>query len=125
MPRPGSDHRARHAADVSATTSSARTSTLRDAAGAPIGPRKTDDGGRATFDGLRPGTTYRAVAVVSGERLESQPFTQPASGGVRVVLVAGIGPGASAGGAPGRRAAGDAGPSGAGRQRRRSARSRA
>ncbi len=30
--------------------------TLTDAAGAAIGTRATDDGGRATFDGLRPGT---------------------------------------------------------------------
>ena len=65
--------------------------TLTDAGGATIGTRKTDDAGRATFDGLRPGTEYTAVAVVSGERLVSQPFTQPASGGVRVVLVAGLG----------------------------------
>jgi hypothetical protein len=71
--------------------------TLTDAAGATIGTRTTDDGGRATFDGLRPGTAYTAVAVVSGERLVSQPFTQPASGGLRVVLIAGLGaPGSAA-----------------------------
>ena len=75
--------------------------TLTDAGGATIGSRKTDDGGRATFDGLRPGTAYTAVAVVSGERLVSQPFTQPPSGGVRVVLIAGLG----AAGAPGAAAA--------------------
>jgi hypothetical protein len=74
--------------------------TLTDANGVTIGARKTDDAGRATFDGLRPGYAYIAVAVVSGERLVSQPFTQPASGGVRVVLVAGLGAaGASPGGA--------------------------
>ncbi len=65
--------------------------TLNDANGVSIGTRKTDDAGRATFEGLRPGTAYTAVAVVSGERLVSQPFTQPPSGGVRVVLVAGLG----------------------------------
>ena len=65
--------------------------TLTDASGATVATRKTDDGGRATFDGLRPGTVYSAVAVVSGERLVSLPFTQPPSGGVRVVLVAGLG----------------------------------
>jgi len=75
--------------------------TLTDAAGATVATRKTDDGGRAAFDGLRPGTAYTAVAVVSGERLVSQPFTQPPSGGVRVVLVAGLGaPGAPAAAAP-------------------------
>jgi hypothetical protein len=72
--------------------------TLLDASGATIGVRKTDDGGRATFEALRPGATYRAVAVVSGERLESLPFTQPASGGLRVVLVAGLGGGGSVAG---------------------------
>ena len=65
--------------------------TLADANGVSIGTRKTDDAGRATFEGLRPGTSYTAVAVVSGERLVSQPFTQPPAGGVRVVLVAGLG----------------------------------
>jgi hypothetical protein len=65
--------------------------TLTDANGVSVGTRKTDDAGRATFEGLRPGTSYTAVAVVSGERLVSQPFTQPPSGGVRVVLVAGLG----------------------------------
>ena len=72
--------------------------TLTDASGATIATRKTDDGGRASFEGLRPGTSYTAVAVVSGERLVSQPFTQPASGGVRVVMVAGLAGGAA--GAP-------------------------
>ena len=43
--------------------------TLTDANGVSIGTRKTDDAGRATFEGLRPGTAYTAVAVVSGERL--------------------------------------------------------
>ncbi len=68
--------------------------TLTDGAGATIATRKTDEAGRATFDGLRPGYTYTAVAVVSGERLVSQPFTQPPSGGVRVILVAGLATGA-------------------------------
>ena len=73
--------------------------TLTDASGATVATRKTDDGGRASFDGLRPGTAYTAVAVVSGERLVSQPFTQPASGGVRVVMVAGLAAGAPGGAA--------------------------
>jgi hypothetical protein len=72
--------------------------TLTDASGGTFATRKTDEAGRATFDGLRPGTEYTAVAVVSGERLVSQPFTQPPSGGVRVVMVAGLGaPGAASG----------------------------
>ncbi len=75
--------------------------TLTDAAGVTIGTRATDGDGRAAFERLRPGTTYTAVAVVAGERLVSQPFTQPAAGGVRVVLIAGLGAAApGAGSAP-------------------------
>jgi hypothetical protein len=74
--------------------------TLVDGRGTTIGPRKTDDAGRASFDGLRVGETYRAIVVVAGERLESQPFTQPPSGGVRVILVSGLGAAAAGGKAP-------------------------
>jgi hypothetical protein len=49
---------------------------------------KTDDAGRAQFDHLNPGATLKAVAVVDGERLESQEFPMPAQGGIRVMLVA-------------------------------------
>src|SRR5262249_49909827 len=49
---------------------------------------KTDENGRAQFDRLEPGTTVQAVAVVDGERLESQEFPVPAQGGVRTMLVA-------------------------------------
>ncbi len=80
--------------------------TLTDADGGAVGTKTTDDAGRATFEGLRPGTAYIATAVVGGERLVSQPFTQPASGGLRVVLIAGLevaptaGTGPTAGAAP-------------------------
>jgi hypothetical protein len=49
---------------------------------------KTDDQGRAEFTGLTPGTTATAVAVVDGERLESQAFPVQPQGGVRLMLVA-------------------------------------
>jgi hypothetical protein len=49
---------------------------------------KTDEAGRAQFDGLPPGATLKAVAVVDGERLESQEFPAPARGGIRLLLVA-------------------------------------
>ena len=49
---------------------------------------KTDEGGRAQFDDLTPGATVKAVAVVDGERLESQEFPAPAQGGIRLMLVA-------------------------------------
>ena len=49
---------------------------------------KTNDAGRAEFQGLKPGARVKAVTVVDGERLESQEFTLPAAAGVRVMLVA-------------------------------------
>ena len=49
---------------------------------------KTDDQGRAEFTGLAPGSTATAVAVVDGERLESQAFPIQAQGGIRLMLVA-------------------------------------
>jgi hypothetical protein len=48
----------------------------------------TDADGRAQFDRLPPGSTLRAVAVVDGERLESQQFPAPVEGGIRLMLVA-------------------------------------
>jgi hypothetical protein len=49
---------------------------------------KTDAEGRAQFDKLAPGASLKAVAVVDGERLESQQFPAPAQGGIRLLLVA-------------------------------------
>lgn len=49
---------------------------------------KTNAQGRAEFPGLRPGTTVMATTIVNGERIESQQFAVPSSGGVRVALVA-------------------------------------
>lgn len=54
---------------------------------------KTDDTGRAQFTGLTPGTSLKAVATVGSERIESQPFTMPEKGGVRLLLAAGGGAG--------------------------------
>lgn len=48
----------------------------------------TDESGRAEFPNLRPGSRIKATAIVNGERLESQEIQVPASGGVRVMLVA-------------------------------------
>lgn len=56
--------------------------------------QKTGPSGRAEFPGLRPGARVKAVAVVAGERLESQEFPVPTQGGIRVLLVA-TDPGAS------------------------------
>ena len=49
---------------------------------------KTNEAGRAEFTGLAPGTRVKASTVVNGERLESQEFAVPATGGIRVALVA-------------------------------------
>jgi hypothetical protein len=49
----------------------------------------TDQEGRAEFKGLPPGEA-RAEATVDGERMQSQPFAVPTSGGLRVILVAGL-----------------------------------
>ena len=51
---------------------------------------KTDQQGRAQFDGLPPGTVVQATTTVDGEALISQQFSVPATGGVRVALIAGI-----------------------------------
>lgn len=51
----------------------------------------TGDDGRASFEGLVPGARVRAEATVDGERLVSSTFLVPRSGGVRVMLIAGIG----------------------------------
>jgi hypothetical protein len=48
----------------------------------------TDDAGRAEFRNLPAGTTVKAVAVVDGERLESQEFPVQGQGGIRLMLVA-------------------------------------
>ena len=48
----------------------------------------TDDAGRAQFDRVPPGSRLKAVAIVDGERLESQEFSAPAQGGIRLMLVA-------------------------------------
>jgi hypothetical protein len=51
---------------------------------------KTDAQGRAEFPGLTPGAEVRADATVDGEALTSDSFMVPASGGLRVILVAGL-----------------------------------
>jgi hypothetical protein len=50
----------------------------------------TDDQGRAEFNNLPRGDEARAEVTVDGEALVSQPFRVPSTGGLRVILVAGI-----------------------------------
>jgi hypothetical protein len=58
------------------------------AAGAAPKTAQTDAAGRATFSGLAAGTRVKAAVAVDGERIESQEFSVPAAGGMRVMLVA-------------------------------------
>jgi hypothetical protein len=48
----------------------------------------TNETGRAEFKGLELGTRVKAVTTVGDERLESQEFAVPSTGGVRLMLVA-------------------------------------
>jgi hypothetical protein len=57
-------------------------------AGGKVITVKTDENGRADFSGVAAGTSVKAVAVVDGERLESEEFPWPAKGGIRLMLVA-------------------------------------
>ena len=57
-------------------------------AGGKVLTVETDENGRAQFSGVAAGTTVKAVAVVDGERLESQEFPWPGDAGIRVMLVA-------------------------------------
>jgi hypothetical protein len=57
-------------------------------AGSKVITVKTDENGRADFSGIAAGTSVKAVAVVDGERLESEEFPWPAQGGIRLMLVA-------------------------------------
>ena len=56
--------------------------------GGATATRTTNESGRAEFSGLTPGARVKAFTDVNGERLESQEIEIPASGGVRVMLVA-------------------------------------
>lgn len=51
---------------------------------------RTDGEGRAEFPDLPQGADVRAEATVNGEELVSDSFMVPASGGLRVILVAGL-----------------------------------
>ena len=58
----------------------------------------TDASGRATFEGVGAGHEFRAEVTVDGETIKTTTFTMPAAGGIRTMLIAGLGP-APAGGA--------------------------
>ena len=51
---------------------------------------KTDEQGRAQFDGLTAGTPVQATTTSMAKTLTSQEFPVPGTGGVRVALISGI-----------------------------------
>lgn len=59
-----------------------------DITGGASGTKTTNANGRAEFPDLAPGVRIRASTTVNGERLESQEVQIPASGGLRIMLVA-------------------------------------
>jgi hypothetical protein len=84
---------------------------VADGGGAAPRRARTDDSGRATFTDVTRGPRYRVTATVAGERLESRPLDVGPSGGVRVLLAAGLGRGT---GPPGQAGDGARPPIGAG-----------
>jgi hypothetical protein len=102
MPDPALMHgRAIPAADLPAGTITVRVvreavtnnivgQEVRLTAGGSTRTATTDDQGRATFGELAQGAEARAQATVDGEELVSEPIRIPASGGLRVILVAGL-----------------------------------
>jgi hypothetical protein len=61
---------------------------------------KSDDTGHAQFNGLTPGTAVRASTVIDGQAVQSEVFSLPDHGGVRLILAAGAASGGGAAGAP-------------------------
>jgi hypothetical protein len=59
---------------------------------------KTDAGGVVLFEALAPGDQFHAEVTVDGELLQTQTFEVPAQGGVRTILIAGLGAGPAGGG---------------------------
>jgi hypothetical protein len=64
--------------------------TVRVTTGSASREDSTDDQGRAEFPNLVSGVEGRAEVTVDGEKLVSDPFTVPGSGGLRVILIAGL-----------------------------------
>lgn len=64
--------------------------TVRVTTGSASREDKTDEQGRAEFPNLVAGVEGRAEVTVDGEMLVSDPFMVPSSGGLRVILIAGL-----------------------------------
>lgn len=59
---------------------------------------RTDEGGRAVFEGMSGGDEFRAEVTVDGEKIATQAFAIPSQGGLRTMLIAGLDKSARAGG---------------------------
>jgi hypothetical protein len=64
--------------------------TVRVTTGSASREDSTDEQGRAEFPNLVSGVEGRAEVTVDGEKLVSDPFMVPSSGGLRVILIAGL-----------------------------------
>jgi len=51
---------------------------------------KTDESGRAIFEGVGAGGEFQAEVNVDGEHLQTETFTMPSQGGVKTMLIAGL-----------------------------------
>jgi hypothetical protein len=68
---------------------------------------KTDASGRAIFEGVGAGDQFQAQVTVDGELIKTSAFPMPSEGGVRTMLIAGLGPAPAAGEAGGGEAGGN------------------
>ena len=86
---------------VNAVVGATVTATITSAGGEAKKRTATTDGsGRATFDGVGAGNQFRAEVNVDGETIKSTEFEVPAAGGIRTMLIAGLGDAPAGGGAP-------------------------
>jgi hypothetical protein len=74
----------------------------------------TDASGRATFEGVGAGHEFRAEVTVDGETIKTSTFTMPTAGGIRTMLIAGLGPAPAGDGEDEAEGGGDEGAAGAG-----------
>jgi hypothetical protein len=51
---------------------------------------KTDESGRALFEGMTPGDQFTAEVTVDGEKLKTDTFDMPQMGGVRTMLISAV-----------------------------------
>lgn len=58
----------------------------------------TDDQGYALFEGMASGDQFHAEVTVDGERLKTETFTMPETGGIKTMLIAALESGGASGG---------------------------